>query len=411
MIGQWIDIATDDGVFKAYLTLPSAGSGPGIVLCQEIFGVNANMRAVADLYAEEGYVVLAPDLFWRLEPGVELGYGEADFQKAMGLFNRFDLEVGVADCAAALRALKARPECTGSTGAVGFCLGGKLSFLMASRTDVDCAIAYYPVFLLDHLDEAKNIKCPMALHLPEQDHLLPPEARLKVEAALATNAQLHCYVYPGAGHAFAAPARAEYDQSATLLAHTRSLALLRSVLGPNYDLEKLWERHQELEFMVRSASETMKTMISQPYVNHVPTMTGGFGANDLFRFYEDVFIPQLPKDSSWKTVSRTVGVERVIDEFVFCFTHDIYMDWMLPGLAPTNRYVEVPMVVIVRFRGDKLYNEHIYWDQASVLVQIGALDAGELPVAGRESAQKVLDATRPSNEMMRDWKPGAAGRD
>src|ERR1700722_19058338 len=146
MAGQWIDIAAKDGAtFKAYLAAPASGSGPGILLLQEIFGVNKSMREVADYYAEEGYVVLAPDLFWRMEPGVELGYTEADFNKAFGYYQRFDANQSTKDADDALKVLRARPECKGKVGALGFCLGGKLAYLVAARTDVDCAVSYYGV--------------------------------------------------------------------------------------------------------------------------------------------------------------------------------------------------------------------------------------------------------------------------
>src|SRR5260221_7495254 len=131
MAGQWIEIAAaDGGTFRGYLTVPASGSGPGILLLQEIFGVNSSMREVADYYAEEGYVVLAPDLFWRLQPGIELGYGEDDFQKAFGYFQRFDVDQSIKDSADALKILRGREECTGKVGALGFCLGGKLAFLV-----------------------------------------------------------------------------------------------------------------------------------------------------------------------------------------------------------------------------------------------------------------------------------------
>ena len=153
--GQWIDIAAaDGGTFKGYLTVPASGSGPGILLLQEIFGVNSSMREVADYYAEEGYVVLAPDLFWRLEPGIELGYSEADFNKAFGYYQRFDANQSIKDAADALKVLRARPECVGKVGALGFCLGGKLAYLVAARTDVDCAVCYYGVGIEADLGEA-----------------------------------------------------------------------------------------------------------------------------------------------------------------------------------------------------------------------------------------------------------------
>ena len=144
-------------------------------------------------------------------------------------------------------------------------------------------------------------------------------------------------------------------------------------------------------------------MVAQPYVNHIPTMTGGVGHDDLQRFYKYHFIPKTPKDTKLIPISRTIGADRVVDEMLFCFTHDIEIDWMLPGVAPTGKYVEIPLVAIVSFRGDKLYNEHIYWDQASVLVQIGLLKADGLPVAGVETARKLVDETLPSNTLMKRW--------
>jgi carboxymethylenebutenolidase len=191
------------------------------------------------------------------------------------------------------------------------------------------------------------------------------------------------------------------------MAHSRSIALFRKVLGPHYDLSALWDRHTELEFAVRSAEETMTTMVAEPYVNHIPTMTGGVGYRDLLRFYKNHFIPKTPQDTKLVPISRTIGADRIVDEMLFCFTHDIEIDWMLPGVAPTGKYVEIPLVAIVRFRGDKLYNEHIYWDQASVLVQIGLLDPALLPTAGVATAKKLVDESLPSNTLMARWSESA----
>jgi carboxymethylenebutenolidase len=188
-----------------------------------------------------------------------------------------------------------------------------------------------------------------------------------------------------------------------MMAHTRSLALLRRVLGPRYDLSALWEAHTAYEFGTRDVDACMKTMVPQPYVNHVPTMTGGVGHDQLRRFYANHFIPKTPQDTRLVPISRTIGADRVVDEMLFCFTHDIEIDWMLPGVKPTGKYVEIPLVAIVNFRGDKLYHEHIYWDQASVLVQIGLLDPQHLPTAGVETARKVVDEKRPSNTLMKRW--------
>src|SRR6516162_9922321 len=169
-----------------------------------------------------------------------------------------------------------------------------------------------------------------------------------------------------------------------------------------HDLVALWEAHCRHEFETRDVDKTMATMVAAPYVNHVPTMTGGVGHYDLARFYRHHFIPKTPADTRLIPISRTIGADRVVDEMLFCFTHDIEIDWMLPGLSPSRRYVQIPLVAIVCCRGGKLYNEHIYWDQASVLVQIGALNPKGLPVAGIETAKKLVDEGLPSNLLMKN---------
>ncbi len=169
----------------------------------------------------------------------------------------------------------------------------------------------------------------------------------------------------------------------------------------DHDLAALWEEHCRYEFETRDLDATMATMVEEPYVNHVPTMTGGVGHDALRRFYRDHFIGRNPPDTELVPVSRTVGQDSLVDEMIFRFTHTSEIDWMLPGVPPTGRRVEVPLVAIVQFRGGKLVHEHIYWDQASVLVQAGLLDPAGLPVAGIETARKVLDKTLPSNALMR----------
>jgi carboxymethylenebutenolidase len=159
----------------------------------------------------------------------------------------------------------------------------------------------------------------------------------------------------------------------------------------NVDLIRLWEEHTKHEFTARDTEATLATMVEDAYVNHVPVMTGGYGKSALRDFYSRDFIPSMPPDTTLTAVSRTVGEDQLVDEMIFSFTHTQEIPWMLPGIAPTNRRVEVPLVAIVRFRGDKLAHEHIYWDQASVLKQIGLLPAASLPVFGAETARKVLD--------------------
>ena len=170
-------------------------------------------------------------------------------------------------------------------------------------------------------------------------------------------------------------------------------------------LRKVWEDHVRYEFSTRNTDDTLATMVDDAYVNHIPVLTGGVGKDALREFYSKRFIPQMPPDTEVTPVSRTVGADQLVDEMIFKFTHTVRMDWILPGISPTGKRVEVPLVAIVRFRGNKLAHEHIYWDQASVLVQLGLLDPARMPVAGIESARKVLDNTLPSNALMQRAGP------
>jgi len=173
------------------------------------------------------------------------------------------------------------------------------------------------------------------------------------------------------------------------------------VLTPEQQrLNDLWEEHIRDEFVTRDTEATLDTMVPDSYVNHVPVMTGGVGRDALRAFYSRLFIPRMPGDAEIVPVSRTIGTDRLVDEMVFRFTHTLEMEWMLPGVAPTGKRVEIPLVVIVHFRDGKLAHEHIYWDQASVLVQLGLLPPAGLPVAGVETARKVLNPALPSNELI-----------
>ena len=405
-MGKMIEIrATDSSAtFSGYLALPASGKGPGVVIGQEIFGVNANMRAVADFYAEEGYVALVPDLFWRLQPGVDLGYTEADFAVAIDLFQRLDVDKAVSDIDASFTALRALPEVEGTgLGYVGFCMGGKLAWLTATRTDVACAVGYYGMGIEHLLHESENLKGRLVLHFAENDGYCDASARARISEHLGGNDKTEIYVYPGVDHAFARAGSAHFDKSASLMAHERSIAALKREIGPHFNLSALWEEHIRHEFDTRDVPATMATMVAEPYVNHIPTMTGGVGARELSRFYQHHFVHGNPPDMKLIPISRTIGALQIVDEFIMCFTHSTEIDWMLPNVAPTGKYVEIPMLGVIKFRGDKLYHEHIYWDQASVLVQIGLLNPEGLPVAGVETARKLLDEQRPSNTLMGRW--------
>jgi carboxymethylenebutenolidase len=177
--------------------------------------------------------------------------------------------------------------------------------------------------------------------------------------------------------------------------------LAENELGPREQaMLEVWQRHLESEFQEHSADAALETMSATPHLNHVPTMTGGVGREQIRTFYATHFIPKLPPDTEIELISRTIGRDRIVDEMIFKCTHTVAMDWFLPGVAPTGRRVEVPTVAIVEFREGKVASEHIYWDQASVLVQIGLLDDGSLPVAGIATAEKLRDPRRPSNALI-----------
>ena len=172
-------------------------------------------------------------------------------------------------------------------------------------------------------------------------------------------------------------------------------------------LNDLWEEHLRTEFAAHSADEAITTMVAHPLVNQVPVVIGGNGRKELHEFYAKYFLPQIPPDTDMVPVSRTIGQGRLVEEMIFRFTHTIPMDWMLPGIPPTGKRVEVAMLVVVQFDGDKLAHEHLYWDQASVLVQLGLLQRAGLPVVGVEGARSVLDRSVPLNELLHSAKASA----
>jgi carboxymethylenebutenolidase len=376
MPAEWISIAAGGSGTRGSLAIPEAGHGPGLVLLDD-----ALRPQTAELYAEEGYVVLHPE---RLDPT-----------------SRDD------DAAAVVAALRARPECTGKLGVLGFDRGGTIACRMAVEGGVDAAIIYGGGALAEAPALAARLGCPLVLHLAEADPAASPAAIDQVRAAFAGRPEMSVHIYPGTAAGFEQKGGPHYDRAAAGLAHSRSIALLRRAIGPYFDLEALWEAHTRYEFVTRDVAATMATMVGDPYVNHIPVMTGGVGAKDLARFYANHFIPKCPKDIRMVPISRTVGADRIVDEMLTSFTHDVEIDWMLPGVPPTGRHVEIAIVAIVGFRGSKLCHEHIYWDQASVLAQIGLIDPKGLPVAGAEAAHKLLDETLPSNTLMRRWADSA----
>jgi carboxymethylenebutenolidase len=227
MNASMISIPSHDGrAFDAYLSLPPKGTGPGLVLIQEIWGVNDHIRAVADQYALDGYVVLAPDVFWRQQANVNLQYTEADTQLAYQYNQNLDGPNAVADLMDAAKALRARPELTGQVGSIGYCMGGRLSFQLAASGAVDAAVCYYGGGIQNQLALAPTVQVPVLFHFAEEDTLIPASAVADVQAAFAgrSNAQFH--VYPGVGHGFNCWGRPLFQQRAAALARGRTLQWL-----------------------------------------------------------------------------------------------------------------------------------------------------------------------------------------
>ena len=223
--------AQDGRSFSAYIALPARLPAPAVIMIQEIFGVNAEMRAKCDHMANLGFVAIAPDLFWRMEPGVQLtDQTEGEWAKAFDFLNRFDIEQGILDLRMTLHTMRGHAQTTGTVGCVGYCLGGKLAYLMAARTKIDCAVSYYGVGLEDLLDEAAAITKPLMLHIAAEDKFVSKAAQDKIKTALSGHPQVTLHSYPGADHAFSRLHGQHYDEAAASLANQRTEAFLKTTL-------------------------------------------------------------------------------------------------------------------------------------------------------------------------------------
>jgi len=232
MSGADITIWSPDGNFGGYLATPSGGQGPGIVVIQEIFGVNKVIRDVADGYAARGYFALAPDLFWRIEPGVQLtDKSDAEWKRAFDLMNKFEPDLGVKDIQTTIDHLRGLSSCAGKVGAVGYCLGGLLAFLTAARTNSDASVSYYGVNIDQKLSEAISIKRPLMLHIAEKDQYVKPEAQTRIIEALRPNPRITIHTYPEMDHAFARTGGAHYDKACADLANGRTSTFFKQHLS------------------------------------------------------------------------------------------------------------------------------------------------------------------------------------
>jgi carboxymethylenebutenolidase len=231
------------------MALPASGYGPGIVVLQEIFGINQYLRDVADWYAAHGFVALVPDLFWRIQPGIELTDKGDDWKKAIELYQQIDETKAVEDAAATLEFLRKHSSCSGRAGALGFCMGGNLAYLVAARFKPDCAVGYYGVSVEKSLAEAKNLSGPLMLHIAGRDKFCPPEAQSQIHAALDGNPLVTLHDYPEMDHAFARTGGEHYDADKAELANLRTLEFFVSHLAgagcasAQQTLSQRWDDH------------------------------------------------------------------------------------------------------------------------------------------------------------------------
>jgi carboxymethylenebutenolidase len=230
-MGSFIDIATPDGTFQAYIARPAVEPAPVVVVIQEIFGINDDLKATCHEMAEKGYIAVSPDLFWRIEPGVSLSHwSPEEWAKGFALYNAFDFDQGVADIVTTIDTVRHLTGGTGKVGVMGYCLGGLMTFLAAARGDVDAAASYYGGGTDQHVGEAPKVTAPMVIHLGTQDEYISPEAQATIREGVAGNAKIEAFSYEGCAHAFARHGGERYDAAAATLANERTLALFEANL-------------------------------------------------------------------------------------------------------------------------------------------------------------------------------------
>jgi carboxymethylenebutenolidase len=358
---------------ETYVAVHHSGTGPGLLLLADDAGLDAGMQTRADLFGEEGYSVLA-----------------------------LSSDASVSDIAAAAKLLRDLPETDGGIAGIGHGAGGTLACRAAADAGFQAVVAFDAPALADNPEILSAVPCPFVLQFGTSDSPESEAAAETIKRKLDRKDGSRVFDWPEAGVGFAIPKRDEFNKLADSLAHTRTLELVRRVLGPYYDYATLFAEHVYHEFTTRDVDATMETMIDEPYVNHTPTLAGGVGHDMLKRFYKFHFVDQNAGGRDRTRISYTLGPDRLVLESYTKFRHDSVIDRYFPGIEPTGKVVEIATVIIVKFRGDKVCHEHLYWDQGSALKQIGVLNAEGLPLAGAEAARKVLDETQPSNIFMQE---------
>jgi carboxymethylenebutenolidase len=374
--GSNTTIDIEERSVPAFRTLHHSGSGPGVLLISDQAELDNGIKARAELFGEEGYSVLA-------------------------VANDLSIE----DIAAAAAVLRGLPETDGEIACIGHGAGGVLACQSAKAAGFKAVIAFDPIGLADETSLVAELPCPYVLQFGVQESPESQRAANTLARAMNRKDGSRVFAWEEAGPGFSIPNRPAFHALADSLAHTRTLEMIRRILGPYYDFVALFAEHTYHEFTTLDVDATMATMIDEPYVNHVPTLAGGVGHDMLKRFYKYHFVDQNAGGRDRTRISYTMGPDRVVLETYTKFRHDTVIDRYFPGIEPTGKEVEIVTVIVVKFRGDKVCHEHLYWDQGSALKQIGVLDAGNLPLTGPEGARKVLDETLPSNIFMQEaWK-------
>lgn len=373
VVGAMITIASAGADLPAFHTVHDSGSGPGLLLISDSASVDASLRKRAELFGAEGYCVIATGCDMTRE-------------------QIFDV----------ITHLKSRPETDGDIVAVGHGSGALKLIGVAAEAGFRALVAFDALDIEAHSEALERVPCPFVLQFGTLD--APDAASLakRVKSTLRRKDGSRVFDWREAAPGFSMPLRDSFDKRVDSLAHTRTLELIRRVVGPYYDFAALFAEHTYHEFTTKDVDATMETMIDEPYVNHVPTLAGGVGHDMLKRFYKYHFVDQNAGGRDRLRISYTLGPDRVVLESYTKFRHDCVIDRYFPGIAPTGKVVEIATVIIVKFRGDKVCHEHLYWDQGSALKQIGVLQADGLPIAGAEAARKVLDETLPSNIFMQE---------
>lgn len=391
-----------DSLNEKYVPLPSAplvtlsenavlqppltrrGTGPGmIIFLPPLSALQANAEGDKTLdpepvqkWAEEGFAIvgITPSASgWSVEESIAKGVDALLGLKELGIKDKFAVTVFYPNILrTVLDAISRDPR-------------------------ISCVVSFGTT-------AAMTSTVPVAFHVP-----ISYEAPESHESTLI-------YKYKTPSPYFILPQAEDYKPTFASIAHTRNLVFLRKHIGaPHFDIEAIWDEHTYFEFEVRSVAQTMGTMVQEPYVNHVTTMTGGIGRQNLTAFYRDHFIFANPADTELETVSRTVGPDRIVEEFIFKCTHDKTIDWLLPAVPATGKRLEIPMLGVVNVRGDRLYHEHIWWDQGTTLLQAGLipthvpfpLEDGKsmlrLPVTGQECARLLVNERDGKSNKMFEW--------